>query len=166
MAYAADPATEQHRRVPLRSLLRPDTDRDPRRRRLRAIQRKVSLLYGGGGRSSSARVSLERSRLSMAAARLGAVARSERQGFLARKRLEGWALESESRVLERVWMWKGFQEWSWKVQDSSAWRVFMVLWVMVSGNSAFPRERIQNPRNSCRAVSGEEAKRGTSNGGF
>lgn len=45
-------------------------------------------------------------------------------------------LGSGSRVLVRVWRWKGLQEWSWKVQDSRAWRVFRVLWVMVLGGLA------------------------------
>lgn len=72
-------------------------------------------------------MSLEKSRWST-----GVVARSERQGFLVRK-----GLGSGSRVLVRVWRWKGLQEWSWKVQDSRAWRVFRVLWVMVLGNLAF-----------------------------
>lgn len=71
--------TEQHRRVPLRSLLLPDTDRDPRRRRrFLAIRRRLPSI----GRSSSKRL---RQDISIESTVKEAVARSERQGRLGQR---------------------------------------------------------------------------------
>ena len=90
---------EQHLRVPLRSLLRPDTDLELRRRRFLATKRRLPLLLQLEAESLS---SSARERRLIASMEKEVVERSEKQGRLVEMEppCDGGCSDG-SRVLER-----------------------------------------------------------------